>query len=311
MHRPSGRVKASAWFLVVGAFLTLAGFQTWAPVEGAWGGLMRALGPGLLLLSLVEPVPEFFQRRHEEREELEFTRFFGEEILSGGVALVSGGRTIADEHLHYLRPDPELHLPSNAVPTGVGHWLAESDIRAGGYLSEMFGRKRVPVRYRTAQQVAQDDYRESSSVVPGLGFNAETVGLLAITKEKPPLFTIDWKKVRGTGRVTDTFAISDHPIPEQREGFDVALIVRIPVGQHVHFVAAGRSAHGTAAAGHFLAHKWERLAALYAQHKKQLAAEPLAVVIEHPTGGPRETKLDSGGEVVDYSWRESPPGKER
>jgi hypothetical protein len=271
---------------------------------------MRALGPGFLLISLVELVPEFFERRHDQREQLKFTHFFGAQILSRGVALVSGGRTIADEHLHYLRPDAELKLPPNAVPAGVGHWLAESDIRAGGHLSEMFGRKGVPVRYRTAQQVAQDDYRESSSVVLGLGFNAETVGLLAITNEKPPLFTIRWKKVRGTGRVTDTFAIGDHPIPEQREGFDVALIARIPVGQHVHFIAAGRSAHGTAAAGHFLAHEWESLAALYARHEKQLATEPLAVVIEHRTGGPREAKLDSGGEMLDFSWREDLPGKD-
>lgn len=78
---------------------------------------------------------------------------------------------------------------------------------------------------------------------------------------------------------------------------DYALIARIVLRKHkfksknYFFICAGRTATGTAAAGHYLKHNWDNIYKLYNSNNKDLTYDSVVVIIEH--------KIDRKG-LIDF-----------
>jgi hypothetical protein len=66
----------------------------------------------------------------------------------------------------------------------------------------------------------------------------------------------------------------------------------------VHFVVAGQTAPGTAAAGHFLAFEWKKIHKLYKANRRELGKHSIAVLLKHSTTRGSEEECDRTGKIA-------------
>lgn len=65
-------------------------------------------------------------------------------------------------------------------------------------------------------------------------------------------------------------------------GHDFAVVARLLcAGSNVHFICAGRTAPGTAAAGRYLQERWTDIAEMFSP-SEDMSRKSLAVLIKHP-----------------------------
>jgi hypothetical protein len=170
-----------------------------------------------------------------------------------------------------------LGISLSAIPEDVLGWLAYEDMIVASRMGRLFGEK-------CSRQVQIDvdsnnvHWADNPTIAVGLGFTAHTKKLLVasgliesvridVTKEEP---------------ITDFFKFDGVDYANARDDSDYAIVARvICAGSNVHFICAGRSAPGTAAAGRFLQEKWEDLAKLYTT-PDQMSKKSIAVLIKHP-----------------------------
>lgn len=201
----------------------------------------------------------------------------------------------------------------SVIPENVWSWLAEEDIRACSYLATLFATERIRFIIGTDSSPSKKGGAELKSIIAlGLGFNEWTNELAKDTQFR--LFKVGEGEFKGKfGRTFKTDELifdgkrierseldKSEPVPH-----DYALIARIvlnPGNGYVHFVCAGRTANGTAAAGHFLATNWKELAGAYKGNYDLMDTHSLAVVIRHKVGKLGETHKDASGEICSKTY---------
>ena len=148
-----------------------------------------------------------------------------------------------------------------------------------------------------------DDFKHCT-ISLGLGFNGFTCRLATWCDDK--LFEVKWghsPKPTFTP-LTDYFAIGDGTVPQPPADKDDCIVARIvrwtERGQspQICFVCAGRTAAGTAAAGYFLARRWQELLDLYREHGKDPSADSLVVVVRHSAVPGRGQEYDATGKIA-------------
>jgi hypothetical protein len=116
----------------------------------------------------------------------------------------------------------------------------------------------------------------------GLGFTYHTRRLLSLSGLLGNV-DIEWHEHTRTDAIKFGHELFFEPHSPTE---DVALVVRIVLGNgNVHFICAGRTASGTAAAGRYLSDHWDNIRDAYANHSGcDVSTHSLAVLIKHPSG---------------------------
>jgi len=282
-----------AVLLVRGGFIT----------DDRLAGMMISLMLTLFIISLVELVPEAATILGRWSEAGEFRRFFGDAALKHDVALVCAHRKLDP----FVSRDPWItHHPlpagiEKAAAEGVNLWLATQDIQAAIYLSGMLSRfTSKTVLLRHDRDVDRDEF-DFCAISLGLGFNGFTHRLAGWCENK--LFEIQWgHSVKADfTTTTDFFSIGSDTVPQPPHGKDDCIVARVVPRtepgkpQRVCFVCAGRTAAGTAAAGFYLARRWQKLLELYKKCGKDLSVDSMVVVVRHAADPSGAQEYDSTG----------------
>lgn len=243
----------------------------------------------LFITTITDLIPEIARRAEERAKRGRFKRFFGEAALNRVVRLVFAYRRL---NLDSLQGEPwitDYKVPKGMSAEGVNAWLAFQDIRAATYLSNLFhemtGKGVSLIHDKDIAGGNVGDNFNYCAISIGLGFNGFTHWLSEQCGKK--LFEIEFgKSPKDASFETDLIKINgDFPAISENEDFCiVARIVLRPFHgdmNRICFVCAGRTAHGTAIAGFFLAKHWEHLMKLYKKHKKTLDLDSLVVVVRH------------------------------
>ncbi len=116
-----------------------------------------------------------------------------------------------------------------ALPEGVRSWLAEQDIRAASYLSQLCAREGIPVRLAVDKDSVSQS-QETCGVAIGLGFNGYT-NLLAEFPFDEPLFRISWEGSSADPNLgkTDGLYVGEKKVkpPPKTARVDYCLIARL------------------------------------------------------------------------------------
>jgi len=305
---PRYKVIAFLVILILGISILIA--SAFYQLQGTLTTIALGLSTSFIAVALVELVPEFFRWRQQLPERRKAEHFFGKEGMKNEFNLVSAERTVEREFLKHLfaqgAPDEyknDQDKTMKALPEGVRSWIAEQDIRAASYIAILFEDQHIRFRIGIDKD-AQNDVGSTSLIALGLGFNACT-NKLAELRFDGPLFTIGWEVSPLEWRLgkTDQLIFDGSQVEltedDKKNNMDYALIARIvahPGSGRVQFVCAGRSANGTAAAGYFLAQKWDKLAALY-DNEAKMDTHSLAVLIRHKSLRSDGKHLDSDGYI--------------
>lgn len=239
----------------------------------------------------VGAIQYFFEfTKHEKKD---FLRFFGRKLLETDFKLVIADRKLKnDNSSNFVYPFHEQIFKSQPNkppnPSNVCAWVAYDDLVVATSLGRLFGKL-----FNKELQITLDATIDHLCIFPtisvGLGFTYHTHQLLECGRFENKI-SIGWTHPTNpsTGEqekfLTDIFSFDGHIYTKNNSSVrNIALIARI-VGNngYIHFICAGLYAHGTAAAGLFLAEKWHELLKLYDQENKNLDTTNLAVLIEHP-----------------------------
>lgn len=238
-------------------------------------GGMRA-GVGEAAQAIREAMRQLGLRQRQDA----LLRFFGSSASYRDFRLIFSRREINGPAVFHYPFAEEIPFPLTnesrtndiyPVPKDVKSWLAYDDLGVATRLSALLNR---PVQI--ALDSHDDKWTDGPTVAVGLGFTWHTKKLLAAGRLNHKI------RVRWTSEppVTDAFDFDGKEYTADSET-DIALVARIVCdGPHVHFICAGRTAPGTAAAGRFLAQRWSEMAELY--RGKDLQTTSLAVLIRHP-----------------------------
>ena len=227
-----------------------------------------------------------------------FEVFWGPNSIARGVTMVYGTRRLDENKRDALIPS--YNACANAESEGVRSWLSYEDIRASTYLTQTLANNGVSI-YQFLDTEEIRSAQDRCYIALGLGFNGMT-GRLERLFDDPKLFEIEctesikkpdlWTdgfKIGGRGLAKDPRNVNSSEIKHPDAGWDYALVARVVTsrdGRNVSFVCAGRTAAGTAAAGHFLANHWRQLLELYKGANKyrveyNLNLDSVAVIIKH------------------------------
>jgi hypothetical protein len=217
--------------------------------------------------------------------------FWGQAAFRQPVQLVVATRELRGGHWK-----THAKVPKRAKPEGPRHWLAAQDVRAAVHLtnavSQISGHGIVVLHDHEAQSRADT----GCTIALGLGFNQLTYDRM---KAFEALYRIKFGRSKQSKlRTTDHFSLGKKGRIKPQGGWDVALLARVvlpqPDGRRgVHFICAGRTAHGTAAAGYFLAERWPELANLYRNKHLSLNADSIAVALWHRVAQGNEPEIDT------------------
>jgi hypothetical protein len=272
-------------------------------------GTLTGIMTTLIIISATELIPELARWIGNFSRRGKFRALFGEYSFREDARLVFPYRFIdknkvSEDPFSTFQKVPSENRP---VPEGVVNWLAFQDIRAAVYVSntlgEMTGRKAVALHDKDV--VA--DPKNYCVISFGLGFTAFTHYVEGLFN--PRLFKVEWENSPKQQNVfTDSFSIGNAipSIPEIPKGDDIAMVARIiPPKQsqreapRVWFICAGRTAPGTAAAGYFLAYRWDQIHKLYQKQGKDLASDSVVIVLSH-----RENQGDRSIDIA-YEYDDS------
>jgi len=285
-----------------------------------WAGLAdlslnisaAAAGSAFTVISL-----EALLRTGERRKKQKFISFFGKSALEKDFKLVCSRRELVNpsdgscfkypfrekllfpgHHQSFAaantieNPDATTITPN---PKEVKAWLAYDDMLVAARMGKLFGS--VGRQVQIVLDNDGDNWNESPTIAVGLGFTLHTRKLLESSGLNDKV-AIYWTKDQPP---SDAILFNGQKYTSGKEGADYAIVVRIICDdQTVHFICAGRTAPGTAAAGRYLAEKWEDIFQEYLDKQKQIDNESIAVLIRHPPSfdNVRNTKI-SGIERID------------
>jgi hypothetical protein len=173
--------------------------------------------------------------------------------------------------------DKNLSIPWSPLPKGVKGWLAYEDMivasRMGKLFGEMCGRQ-----VQIDLDKDDDHWADNPTIAVGLGFTWHTRKLLEASG-LINVIGIDWSEQEP---ITDSFLFDGKPYCDRQDSYDYALVARVLTGgSNVHFICAGRTAPGTAAAGRYLQERWSDIAKLYVI-PQEMNKKSVAVLIKHP-----------------------------
>jgi hypothetical protein len=254
-----------------------------------------AAGSAFTVLSL-EALFQASERRRKQR----FFSFFGKTFLEKEFKLICSRRELSNpndgscfkypfaEQLDFpvrsfeaipshglTKKDSHRIVPS---PKDVKAWLAYDDMLVAARMGKLFGSMGRQVQI--ALDTDDDNWNESPTIAVGLGFTLHTWKLLSASGLIKKVAVI-WPQEE-----TPSDAIKFNEIEYATNGpedEDYAFVARVICdGGIVHFICAGRTAPGTAAAGRYLAEKWEEIADLYSSSKQPIDTVSVAVLIKHP-----------------------------
>lgn len=303
---PREKFRTLLFIFAVGCVLTA--IIKWGNVSDDLGKFLLSIATSFFIVSGVELAPELYRYMTNRSLRGQFRSFFGDMAVKDDVRLVFSHRTLKPEFerqnpfiTHY---DAELRKimeeerdaekdnggteGSNCVlqPEGINGWLAFQDVQAAVYVTNMFSQMTSRQVRAVHDKSIADDQKDFCIVSFGLGFNAFTHAMANYFE--PRIFRVNLGKSPKDANftLTDNFLINEKqvPIPDR---LDIAIVARIvPPGDRevlgrVWFVCAGRTAAGTAAAGYFLANKWQSILELYKTHKKDLSRDSVVVVVQH------------------------------
>ena len=266
---------------------------------------------------ILEWSPRVWGRILESREHREFAAFFGSDAIERPLLFVFSER--------YFKDDPQwvftAHSPKYAdarhsrsqntryLAEGVDHWFAKQDVQGAVEIAQTFAaHSRHSPAFVLESKVDEGDLINGDKCIIsiGLGFNSRT----AILADQclGQLFHIAWGKSpnREFPHETDLLTFREKLLERPSQGLDYALVARVVIKGRPHFVCAGRTAEGTAVAGHHLAECWKSLAARYHHPKrggppKDLSRDSLAVLLTHRVGSTGAANV-STGRVIDEHW---------
>jgi hypothetical protein len=301
------RMSKIEFFLYLGLLVISLLLAAWLVANGRLSqSVMTEIVVGamltLLIVSMVELIPEFFRRASEHSMAAKFRRFFGDATCQDSVRLVFAHRRL-DPSVPGNKWITHHQVPGRPVPEGVNAWLSAQDVRAAVYVSStLFKFTDRDVKFIHDKDLEQDDF-DFCAISLGLGFNGFTRRLAGWCDDQ--LFKIKWgESVKGGLAETDFFSIGGSRVPSPPEGKDDCIVARVvpPTeqgkAQRVCFVCAGRTAAGTAAAGLYLAKKWPKLLDLYERNRKDLSTDSLVVVVRHTAEASGTQEYDSSGVVA-------------
>lgn len=273
-------------------------------------GTLTGVATTLLIISLTELIPESANWVGTISRENKFKKLFGVQAVREDIRFVFPQRSIDRGVVredpfktYYVTPIMRGRRPE---PEGVVSWLAFQDVRAATYLSNTFGdmtRRKITVLHDRDIDINSETHKAHCLISFGLGFTKLTHDIAGYFNDQ--LFKVLWREVDGRqNRVTDYFTIGgSNASPDAMRGKDIAIVARVVLApssrsepQGVWFVCAGRTAPGTAAAGFFLAEKWEEILSIYKKSKKDLSKDSVAIVLQHTVMNSQE----QGGYPCEY-----------
>jgi hypothetical protein len=167
---------------------------------------------------------------------------------------------------------PEL-MP---LPKDVKAWLAYEDMIVASRMGSLFG-SMCGRQVQIDLDNDEDDWTESPTIAVGLGFTLHTRKLLDASGLNQKV-GIEWTD----NPMTDAINFDGQLYNGAQADHDFAIVARvICAGSSIHFICAGRTAPGTAAAGRFLQERWVDIAEMFAS-SEDMAKKSLAVLIKHP-----------------------------
>ena len=238
-----------------------------------------------------------------------FGTFFGTSATEKDVRLVFGTRKSRESR---RRGDVEtqfdyplrthLDFPKGEVPfpKAVTAWLAHDDILVATMLSRLFMQEcNRALEVSLDSALGDGEWGAGPTIAVGLGFNRHTRTLLSQSGLSGNV-QVQWimKPFLSDG------IFFNEKIVTRKERHDFAIIARIVLAHgHVHFICAGRTAPGTAAAGRFLAENWRTMADEYGSKSTNAS---LAVLIQHPVSFEAVCTCNSSElRIVDHAFSES------
>jgi len=253
--------------------------------------LWRGFAVTVLMVGLVDLLTTGLGKLVAKRERRDFEQFFGREVTQpkGGSVAVFNSPTVAEQHLDFGNA-PAAAKNAKAVAEGIQHVVPYEDLRATLEISRQFE------HFESRMDIAVDEkfkdiWPEGQTVIAvGLGFNAVTARIALL---KPGLFHVYYNETTKAGSPTDGFSIG--PAQEKYQSipnYDHALFARVveEATERVFFVCAGRTAEGTEAACHYLAHHWKDMLRLYRTRdtsgNKHTITESLVMMLRHVEGKP-------------------------
>jgi hypothetical protein len=235
----------------------------------------------------------------ERRKKQKFISFFGKRSLDKDFKLICSKRELANpadgscfrypfreklmfpEHPPAITSEPGTDSNDTLVntpnPKDVKAWLAYDDMLIAARMGKLFGSMGRQVQI--ALDNDDDNWNESPTIAVGLGFTLHTRKLLASSGLNSKV-VVKWTN---SSPPTDAIFFDGREYSSGDEGDDFAIVARIICDDEmVHFICAGRTAPGTAAAGRYLAEKWEEIFQIYSEKQKSINTESIAVLIQHP-----------------------------
>jgi hypothetical protein len=215
----------------------------------------------------------------------QFVDFFGQSATKQDFKLVFSKRELNDSAAVFRYPFarqllfPRLDATDFAsvpVPKEVRAWLAYDDMLVATKLSKLFGTA-CNQQVQVSLDIDDETWTKGPTIAVGLGFTWHTQQLLRAGNLDKKV-QVTW--VNGPP-VSDAFVFDTVQYSAGGKDYDFAIVARVVCeGGHVHFICAGRTAPGTAAAGRYLAEKWEEMANLYESRDPETTS--LGVLIRHP-----------------------------
>jgi hypothetical protein len=229
----------------------------------------------IMLAGLIQFLTQLIGWLAERGDRLEFREFFS----TRGSAIGVIPDLLSRHDLDCWHPDEA----GDARPRGITTVVPFEDLKAATNIAKLFEKFGVQLELRKDSQTYDKGPPRRTFVTIGLGFNRLTCFLAERSGGLLQICYID----RHTGESKDDFMVENEPHPEPSHQTDYALVARVPFHfdgrQIIGFICAGRLAAGTEAAGYYLKNEWRSMYARYAQERKDLQKNALAVVISHST----------------------------
>jgi hypothetical protein len=258
----------------------------------------RLVSPNRDWINVPQIKPIELSREEEKQHDLRireegFFDFFGGSSKDMDFHLVCSKRTLTNHTSRFFQypyaerllidprrvkqRDEVLSIPWSPLPKEVKGWLAYEDMivasRMGRLFGEMCGRQ-----VQIDLDKDDDHWADNPTIAIGLGFTWHTRKLLEASG-LINVIGIDWSEQEP---ITDSFLFDGKPYCDRQDSYDYALVARVLTGgSNVHFICAGRTAPGTAAAGRYLQERWSYIYKLYAI-PREMNKKSVAVLIKHP-----------------------------
>ncbi|TRU53769.1 MAG: hypothetical protein EWV91_01250 [Microcystis aeruginosa Ma_QC_Ca_00000000_S207] len=280
--------------------------KDWVKANDRQESILRGIASSLLLVGGLDLLSAFFQAASDKPDRDRFERFFGTGISNGVVAIFPSAKPTEDPSNPSFNSMSFPNMPEDAKgkkAKGAEYLVVSQDLDAALELADTFRSFGEEFKTELDYLHLNKDLDKSKEciIALGLGFNHVT-GKIRDYHRETKLFEIIFPED------TDDFRIckEDHP-PIISGGKDYALLVRgvknsgkenLP-----HFVCAGRTAHGTKAAGIFLATQWKELLSLYEKNRYDLKTHSVAVFLEFNKGEENKAKIHGQYYFVNPSTR--------